>query len=413
MIELKEAQLDNGLRIVHHHDRSTAMVVVNILYNVGARDERAESTGIAHLFEHLMFGGSAHVPDYDQAIERAGGLNNAWTSNDFTSFYDLLPAQNAETAFWAESDRMAWLNLTADTLSVQQHVVIEEFKQQCLNRPYGDVSHHLRSMVYTRHPYRWPVIGLSPEHIANFTLEEAEEFYRRHYVPSNATLVVGGNITFERTMEYAKRWFGDIPAGKAATRAYVAEPEQNGAREKTVEASVPQTMITVAYPMSGFNEGSYILADTITDILSAGRSARLTKEVLNGTDLFTAIDSSITGSDEPGMLMVTGRLRDNSASTIDKARAAIASTLQRLVDTRVSDHELERTLNRSTSAFTFSNVSLLSRVQNIANYASRGIDINNVTSTYRRVVTPASIQSEAARLLTAERSNTLIYGPQQ
>lgn len=409
-MQVNSATLDNGLRIFHHHDPSTAMVVVNILYNVGARDESPQSTGIAHLFEHLMFGGSKHVSSYDQAIERAGGVNNAWTSNDFTSFYDILPAHNAETAFWAESDRMAWLNLSPQSLEVQRQVVIEEFKQQCLNRPYGDMSHHLRRMVYSTHPYRWPVIGLTPQHIADFTLEQAHQFYHGHYLPNNASLIVAGNITFERTLELAKRWFGDITPGDVAPRLYSPEPTQTAPRETTVTAQVPHTMLLMAYPMGSFDTKQYIAADTITDILSAGRSARLTRQLLNGTDLFTAIDASITGSDEPGMLLISARLRENTPSNIDRARRSIADTIEQLVTDGVTPHELERTINRSTSTFTFSNVDLLTRAQNIATYHSRGIDINTVISSYR-AITPDHISAAAAAILRPDALSTLIYGP--
>ncbi len=409
-MQVNSATLPNGLRIFHHHDPSTAMVVVNLLYNVGARDEHPTSTGIAHLFEHLMFGGSRHVPSYDQAIESAGGVNNAWTSNDFTSFYDILPAHNAETAFWAESDRIAWLNLTPESLEVQRQVVIEEFKQQCLNRPYGDIAHHLRRMVYTTHPYRWPVIGLTPNHIAEFTLDQARQFYHSHYLPNNASLIVAGNITLDRTLELAHRWFGDIPAGQVAPRLYAPEPPQTSARELRVDAPVPHTMLIMAYPMGPFDMQQYIAADTITDILSAGRSARLTRELLNTTDLFTAIDASITGSDEPGMLMITARLSRNTDHHITQARQAITDTLQRLIEQGVGDHELRRTVNRCESTFTFSNVDLLTRAQNIANYHSRAIDINTVIPAYR-ALTPADITDAARAILRPTALNTLIYGP--
>ena len=211
MIETTRFELGNGLRFVHNYDGNTAMVAVNVLYNVGARDERGDLTGLAHLFEHLMFGGSVNIPDFDGAIERAGGKNNAWTSNDFTNFYDILPAQNAETAFWLESDRMLSPSFADRTLEVQRSVVTEEFKQQCLNRPYGDLSHHLRKLVYTAHPYSWPVIGKTPEHIARVTPQDTREFFFSHYAPNNAVVAVSGNITAEETRRLAEKWFGDIP----------------------------------------------------------------------------------------------------------------------------------------------------------------------------------------------------------
>ena len=273
----------NGLRIVHSPDTTTAMVGMNILYNVGARDESRRLTGMAHLFEHLMFGGSANIADFDEVLERAGGRSNAWTSSDFTNFYLSIPAQNVETAFYLESDRMLALSFSQRSLSIQQGVVIEEFKQQCLDRPYGKMMHVLREAMYSsQHPYSWPTIGLKPEHIAQVTLEDVEKWFYSHYAPNNAIMAVTGNISFERVVELAEKWFGDIPRREIAPRQLPSPgfPEADVFRQ--VYDHVPSTMVVVALPMSSYGTEEYFAADAITDLLSAGRASRFTSNIIHG-----------------------------------------------------------------------------------------------------------------------------------
>lgn len=411
MIELNRFTLANGLRVIHNQDTSTAMVAVNVVYNVGARDESPDLTGMAHLFEHLMFGGSVNIPDFDGEIERAGGMNNAWTSNDYTSFYDIVPAHNAETAFWLESDRMLSLAFTPESLEVQRHVVIEEFKQQCLNRPYGDVGHHLRRLLYKVHPYRWPVIGIEPAHIERVTMDDVKRFFYAHYAPDNAILVVVGNISAERVKDLAGKWFGDIPRRAIAPRNYDAEPLPTAPRRATVRGDVPQPLLTVAYPMPGCREPGYVACDTLSDILASGRSSRLYRELLMGTDMFASIDASIAGSEEPGFIMVNARLNGGSGdAAVDKGLALIGDALAELATKPVGDEELERALNRFESTFTFSNVPFLSRAQAIASYEIRGQDINGVVPEYR-ALTPEILHGVAAGIFDPMRASTLVYLP--
>lgn len=412
MIELNRFALPNGLRVVHNYDASTAMVAVNVVYNVGARDESAELTGMAHLFEHLMFGGSVNIPDFDGAIERAGGMNNAWTSNDYTSFYDVLPAHNAETAFWLESDRMLSLAFTPESLEVQRAVVIEEFKQQCLNRPYGDAGHHLRALMYKTHPYRWPVIGLDPSHIERVSMDDVKSFFNTHYAPNNAVMVVCGNIPFARVRELSEKWFGDIPRRIIAPREYAPEALSDSARKGVVRGDVPQAMVTVAYPMPGCRDDGYIACDTLSDILASGRSSRLYRRLLMGTDIFTSIDASIAGSEEPGFIMVNGRLKDCDSGTVEKALALIGDELRDLARGPVAQSELDRALNRFEANFSFSNVHFLSRAQAIASYEIRDEDINDVVRLYRGL-TPAALRQTASEIFNPERSSTLVYLPQE
>lgn len=402
--------LNNGLRVVHLHDPMPEQIVVDLIYNVGARDEDPDHTGMAHLFEHLMFGGSKNVPSFDNALELAGAKNNAWTSNDFTNFYAIVPAANIETVLWAESDRMLEPLLTQESLDVQRGVVIEEFKQTCLNKPYGDLAHHLRQMLYTVHPYRYPTIGKEISHIENVSLEQVRRFFFSHYAPNNAVLVIAGPITLEHTRELVEKWFGSIPAREIAPRNYPAEPEIDAARRKEIRANVPQTRIVIAYPMMGYDDPDYPAADLITDILASGKSARFTRQLLLGTDLFTQADASITGSNEPGFLMLSGALTRNDDETISLAEKALREQAEKIATTEPSADELQRALNRFESNMTFSQLNFIARTRELARAEIQGDDINDIIPRYRRV-TPADIRRVASRILRPERSATLIYRP--
>ena len=408
MIELNHFTLSNGLRVVHNHDSATAMVALNILYNVGARDENENLTGLAHLFEHLMFGGSINIPDFDQAMEQAGGWNNAWTSNDFTNFYDVLPAQNAETAFWLESDRMLSLAFSDKALEVQRSVVIEEFKEVCLNKPYGDMAHHLRDLVYTSHPYRFPTIGKEISHIEKVTQDDVIKFFHSHYAPNNAVLAISGNISLEETKRLAEKWFSDIPQREIMPRTYTPEPTQTAPRRKIVTADVPQAVLIKAYHMPGHGHKDYIPCDIITDLLASGRSARFYRNLLMGTDLFTEIDASITGSDEPGYLMLSARLRENSDSAIQQAEETIENEIQKLWNNTITEYELTRTINRFESNNTFSTIGFLPKAQAMAMGEMQGEDINQITSKYR-AVTIEQIQQVAEQVLSPNNCSTLVY----
>lgn len=410
MVETTRYELENGLRIVHNYDGNTAMVAVNVLYNVGARDESAELTGLAHLFEHLMFGGSVNIPDFDGAIERAGGKDNAWTSNDFTNFYDLLPSQNVETAFWLESDRMLSPSFSPQTLEVQKSVVTEEFKQQCLNRPYGDMGHHLRKLVYRKHPYAWPVIGKEPGHIAKVTEEDTRDFFFSHYAPNNAVLAVSGNITAEATLRMAEKWFGAIPRREIAPRDYDREPEQTEARYAEAQGHVPQTHITIAYPMEEYGTKQYYCADLLTDLMANGESSIFYRELLMECDLFTSVDASIMGSEEPGMLMLSMRLREGGEANEQRAIDIVEAKVQDIMNRDFSSTELTRAINKMESAMTFSNVSYLAKAQALAMAEMHGEDINGMISRYREL-TAADLRRSAREIFRPDRANTLIYRP--
>ena len=411
-IPVRRHTLANGLRVVHSYDPTTAMAAVDVLYNVGSRDESRSLTGMAHLFEHLMFGGSANIPSFDGELEGAGGKSNAWTSNDFTNFYDVLPAQNIETAFHLESDRMLRLDFSERSLEVQRGVVIEEFKQTCLNRPYGDLFHHLRRIAYgEKHPYSWPVIGLEPDHIARVTLADVERWFYSHYAPDNAILSVTGSISFEKTVELAERWFADIPARHVAPRQLPDEGFPTENIVETVRANVPQTMIVMAFPMDSYGTARYHAADTVTDILSAGRASRFTRRLLYGEreGLFASVDASIMGSEHAGLLLLTARLADNSDEAIETARKMLLDEARQIsVASNISEHEFGRTLNNFEATFRFSNLGYLAKATNLALAEYHGEDINR-TIAERRLLTPAAVAAEADRLFNHTPFATLIY----
>lgn len=411
MIEYNTFTLSNGLRVVHNYDGATAMVALNVLYNVGARDESPELTGMAHLFEHLMFGGSVNVPEFDSAIENAGGMNNAWTSNDYTNFYDIVPAQNVETAFWVESDRMLSLAFSDKALEVQRHVVIEEFKQMCLNRPYGDMSHYLRAMIYKQHPYRYPVIGKEISHIEKVTQDDVREFFYSHYAPNNAVLAISGRISLDETKRLAQKWFEPIPQRDIAPRKYPQEPRQTEARMQEAKGNVPQLAMVKAYRMPGYGMPDYVESDVITDLLASGHSSRFYRNLLMKTGVFTEIDASIIGSDEPGFLMLNSKLTNNDATAIAQADKLMKEEVQRIIDGDVSEYELTRTINRFESNFMFSSMGFMAKAQSLANYVMHNEDINGVVARYRSITTD-DISRVAKNIFDENNCSTLIYHPQ-
>ena len=411
MIQINRYRLANGLRVVHNEDDSTQMVALNILYDVGARDEDPQHTGFAHLFEHLMFGGSVNIPDYDTPVQNAGGENNAWTNNDITNYYITLPYQNVETGFWLESDRMLGLDFSPRSLKVQRQVVIEEFKQRNLNQPYGDASHLLREMAYHTHPYRWPTIGKEISHIANATLDEVKDFFCRFYAPNNAVLAVTGHISFEETIRLAEKWFGGIPVRNVSQRCLPEELPQVRIRRLTVERPVPVDALYMAFHMCDRRHADYYAYDMITDILSSGRSSRFIQSLVREQKIFSSVDAYISGSFDEGLVHVTGKPSENVS--LEQAEEAVWTELERLKTERVAESELEKVKNRYESEQIFNNMNYLNLATNLAYFElmGRAEDINTEVERYR-AVTAAQIQDVAARCFVPENCSVLYYKKQ-
>lgn len=400
--------LANGLRIVHHEDTTTQMVAVNVLYNVGARDEDPTRTGYAHLLEHLMFEGSVNIPDYDTHVQLAGGENNAWTSNDLTNYYITVPRGNVETAFWLESDRMLGLALTEQSVEVQKGVVIEEFKQQHLNRPYGDVQHLIRSMTYKVHPYQWPTIGLCVEHIERATLPDVMEFYQRFYTPSNAILSVVGNIRFDEVVRLSEKWFGPIPKSQITPRNLPEEPRQQRIRRKSVKRNVPANMLVMAFHIPERRNKDYHTCDLVTDLLAAGQSSRLIQHLVHRDKLFTSIDAYIQGSIDKGLLFVIGRMTDDTS--FSTAEEAVWRELEQLKAKPINKDELEKVRNRSESERTFNNINYLNRAINMAQLELIGQD-RELSDELRRycAITADDVQRLSKAIFLKRNCSVLYY----
>lgn len=400
--------LDNGLRIVHYEDTTTQMVAVNLLYNVGARDEDPEHTGYAHLLEHLMFEGSVNIPDYDTHVQLAGGENNAWTNNDLTNYYITLPKSNVETAFWLESDRMLGLALTEESVEIQKGVVIEEFKQRHLNRPYGDVQHLIRPMAYKVHPYRWPTIGQCIEHIERATLTDVMDFYQRHYTPNNAILTVVGNISFDETVRLSQKWFGPIASSTTThPNTSLEEPVQTRLRRRTVHRHIPSHMLVMAFHMANRESPDYHVCDLITDLLAAGQSSRLIQHLVHRDKLFTSIDAYIQGNIAPGLLFIMGRLAEGV--TCEIAEEAVWNELQALKTQPTDEEELSKVRNRSESERTFNNINYLNRAINLAQMELIGQDRSLADELQRYCSVTADDIKRVARKVFLKKNCSILY----
>jgi predicted Zn-dependent peptidase len=408
MIQFDRFTLSNGLRVLVHPDSSTPMAVVNVLYNVGARDEDPSHTGFAHLFEHLMFGGSVNIPEYDEPLQMAGGENNAYTTNDLTNYYIQLPADNLETAFWLESDRMLSLAFSEKSLATQRKVVCEEFKENYLNKPYGDSWHKMRELAYQVHPYRWMTIGKELSHIEKATLQQVRSFFYKHYTPCNAILVVAGAVDTERVKQLAEKWFGDIPSGTLYERNLPVEPVQTAARQLTVKAPVPLDMLCKTWHMVGRKDRAYHAVDLLTDILGSGASSRLYHALVKEQPLFSSIDCYHFGSNDPGLLTIEGKLV--KGVSMEKAEAALQVQLQKVIEEKVTDNELQKVKNKTESMIAFEDMSVMSRASSLAYYEWLGdaTEMNQELGKYE-AVSSASIREQARSIFREENGNTLYY----
>lgn len=408
MINFDIFELTNGLKVIVHKDISTPIVAVNVLYNVGAKDEHPEHTGFAHLFEHLMFGGSKNIPKYDEPLQRVGGENNAFTSNDITNYYLSLPKQNIETAFWLESDRMFDLAFSEKSLKVQKNVVCEEFRQVYLNQPYGDVWLLLRPLAYKFHPYLWTTIGKNIEHIQNANMNEVKAFFKKFYTPNNAILTIAGNIETSEVETLAKKWFEPINKGNDYKRHLPEEPIQIEPRNLTVEKDVPYHAIYKAYHMCARNDKEFHTTDIISDILSNGKSSRLHKELVKKQKLFSEINAYISGDMDKGLFIITGNLVQGVK--IENAEKAIEIELDKLINTKINEFELNKTKNKIEATTVFAEMSVVDKAMNLAYYEILGnaADINNQIEFYG-LVTPEKISEQANILFNKNNCSTLYY----
>lgn len=408
MIHFEKFTLANGLRVIVHQDTSTPMVVMDIMYDVGARDEDPTRTGFAHLFEHLMFGGSVNIANYDEPLQMAGGENNAYTTNDLTNYYLQIPAENLETAFWLESDRMLSLAFEEKSLEVQRKVVIEEFKEHYLTKPYGDAWHKMRELAYTTHPYRWMTIGKELSHIEKAKLEDVKNFFFKHYRPINAVMVVAGNTTVDKVKELAEKWFGDIPAGEKYNRNLPQEPKQNEERKQIIKANVPLDAFYKCWHIAERLDKGYYVADLISEILSGGGSSRLYQALVKEKQLFSNIECHHFGSTDAGLLAIEGKLV--KGVKMEDAEKAVEEVLQGLKDELVKESELQKVKNKTESMIAFEDMSVMNRANSLAYYELLGdAELMNTELGKYAAVTVQEILEESRNIFRKENSNTIWY----
>lgn len=408
MIQFYRHKLDNGLQVIVYPDYSTPMVALDVCYHVGAKHEDTNRTGFAHLFEHLMFGGSKNIPDYDLPLQQAGGENNAYTTNDLTNYYLTVPKANLETGFWLESDRMLELDFSEDSLNVQRNVVIEEFKQRNLNQPYGDVWALVRELAYQVHPYSWPTIGKEISHIADASLDDVKSFFYRFYAPDNAVLVLSGNVDIDDSLRLTEKWFGPIPTRNVQKPVLPVEPVQTAFREKTVERPVPDTALYMAFHMDDRRSREYYICDIISDVLSNGNSSRLYQKLVKEDRLFIELDAYISGDHDPGLFLVSGKLAQQVS--IEKAQKAVWQELYKLQNELVPAVELEKVKNKLEANHIYSQMNYLNMAQELATFENieKAELINEQLEIYRSV-TPADLMQTAQKLFHPENCSQLNY----
>ncbi len=408
VIQFSRFELENGLRVIVHEDRSTPLAVVNLLYNVGSRDESPEKTGFAHLFEHLMFAGSQNVDNFDDVMQRAGGENNAFTNSDITNFYNILPAQNIETALWLESDRMSGLIFDERALEIQKRVVVEEFKESCLSEPYGDVWHHLTDMAYKIHPYRWPTIGKTPEHIENATIEDVKQFYEHFYCPNNAVLAVTGNVSTVHIEKLVNKWFADIPRGRTLQRTLPVEPSQTRLEKRISKGNIPVDALYLAFHTGARLHPDYYATDLLSDILCNGGSSRLYRKLLKDEKLFVSIDCYISGSIDPGLLIIEGK--PAPGVTLERATEAVWGELTLLQAQSIQELELQKWKNKIESTLVFSELNILNKAINLSFFELLDhIDLVNREIEHYRKIVVEDITRVAKDVLKPENCSELCY----
>lgn len=408
MLEFKKFILPNGLKLIVNEDKATPLIAVNILYQVGSRNENPDRTGFAHLFEHLMFGGSANIPSYDEPLQHVGGENNAFTSNDITNYYLTVPAENIETALWLESDRMLELNFSHQSLEVQRSVVIEEYRQRYLNQPYGDLWLMLRPLAYKVHPYQWPTIGKSIDHIREATLDDVKNFFFSHYAPNNAIMTISGNITPEKAYTLVSKWFGDIPSRALSGNHIPVEPKQTESRMLEVKRKVPYHGIYKVFHIDGRNSREFQVCDMITDLLSSGKSARLYQKMVKELQLFSDINAYVSGDVDPGLIVVGGKLIDGVSP--EKADKAVSEMLKDIQGDLFTDTEIQKVKNKFESNLLMSQTNILNKGMSLSYYEMLG-DAGLINSEAERynAISREELRQTATTIFSENNCSTLYY----
>ena len=400
--------LANGLHVLVHEDRTTPLAACTIVYRVGSRDEDPACTGIAHLMEHFMFSGSDHAPDFDLALQKVGAINNAYTSQDLTCYYIVLPANNIETALWLESDRMAALSFSQQGLDVQKQVVMEEFKETCLNQPYGDLMMHVYGLSYRNHPYQWLPIGKELSHIEQVDMNIIRRFHDTFYCPANAILVVAGNVHAEEIFAMANKWFGDILPGRQNPHRYPQESPSKENRLKEVRKPVPDDMLFKSWLMPARTGADYCAYDLLSDILGTGQSSYLYRKFVMENRLFTDISASVSGSADKGLFFVNGRPAEGIS--IEQADEQLTKYLADFQFNDKLSYDLQKVKNNAESIILERNLKVEDRANTLATgeFYSRAEDFADERTGYF-AVTEEDIRRITETMFKRECGNTLYY----
>ena len=408
MIDFERFTLENGLKVIVHHDKSTQLTALNLLYNVGARDEEENLTGFAHLFEHLMFGGTPVIPAFDVPVMMAGGENNAFTNNDITNYYLSLPSSNIETGIWLEADRMRELNFSEKNLLTQKSVVIEEFKQRYLNQPYGDLMFLIRDLAYKVHPYRWPTIGKDPKHIEDAKPDDVKEFFYSHYAPNNAILSFSGSTTAEEAFKLVKKWFDPLPARKLKDKSIPEEPEQTESRFLDVTRDVPANLLVKCWHMGGRAGKQFKEMDLITDILSGGESGRFENRLVRERRAFSEANIYVSGEMDPGLVLFQGRVTEGMK--MEKAEEIFNNELDLFLTDGPTPTEMQKIINRFESTHLLGNINSGSIAMNLAMFELMGDagNLNREPELYRQI-SSTDLISTAREVFTPDNCSTILY----
>ena len=414
-IEFTQFDLDNGLHVILHQDNTTPIVAVSILYHVGSKNEDPERTGFAHFFEHLLFEGSENIErgQFDKLCTAAGGINNAYTSNDQTYYYDLLPSNQLELGLYLESERLMHAKIDQVGVDTQREVVKEERRQRYDNQPYGKFREEMYKRAFKVHPYRWTPIG-SMEHLNSASLEDFINFYHDFYVPQNATLSIAGDIDIEETRKLVAKYFSEIPRGiNEVPRPNIVEPEQTEEIRDIIYNNIQLPAVFYGYHSPAQGTDDFYAMEMLTTVLSDGQSSRLYKEIVDKQQIAIQVAAFPQPSEDPGLFIVLGLA--NMGKEIDELEKAMEVEIEKMKNEVITDREFQKVRNQIENDFISSNSTIAGIAESLADYHVYFGDANLINTELERYmkVTKEDIMKVANKYLKKDNRVVLHYLPKE